>query len=162
MLRFTANRRLVGRILAGCVVIVSLAFAARSYFGSWAGFAAYLRGQSVHVSPQRVELGERQAGTNVDLSISVRNLTRKELSIVGQRSTCLCLVAKPMPIMLPSRASVAIPVQLRLASSVEQYQQGIVFMVAERDRLSMHPVAIQAIVRDSSTVSGDEIIGTDR
>ncbi len=145
----------IGGTLCGCIIMfASVAFVAAYFFGSWAGLAAYLRGQSVHVSPQRVHLGDRQVGSEVDLSILVRNLTLKELSIVGKRSTCLCLVAGQMPMTVPPRQAVTITVRLRLEGTQKRYQQGIVFMIAEPGRMTMHPVSISATLLNASTEPG--------
>ena len=60
--------------------------------------------------------------------------------------------------MLPARKVVTIPVKLRLESSTEQYQQGIIFTVAESSRLTMHPVTIGAtVLRASSEVGSRKV-----
>ncbi|TVS09512.1 MAG: DUF1573 domain-containing protein [Planctomycetaceae bacterium] len=136
-------------ILAGCFVPTAVLFAAFSYFGSWAALRAYIGGHSVYVFPSAVDLGECKAGTEVSVSFFVENLTSSELSIVGKRASCACVVETEIPVTIQPRQTVSIDVMVRLHQARQSYEQTIVFMLAEPNRLTVHPVSITAVVLDA-------------
>jgi hypothetical protein len=145
----------IAGILAICLLLTTGISAAVSYFGSWAALRVYIGGHSVYVFPSAVELGERKAGTEVSVSFFLRNLTSSELSIVGQRASCLCLVGTKLPVAIEPRQTIRIDVVVRLHEAQQPYEQTIVFMVAERNRLTLHPVSITAAVLDAKPFGGD-------
>jgi hypothetical protein len=146
----------IAGILAGCLLLIAGLFVAVSYFGSWAALRAFIGGHSVHVFPSAVDLGERKAGTEVSVSFSVRNLTSSELSIVGQRASCLCVIGTEIPVAIQPRQTISIDVVVRLHEAQQPYEQTIVFMLAERNRLTFHPVRITAAVLNAPSETTTE------
>jgi hypothetical protein len=150
------RRSRIAGILTGCLVLTAGLYAAVSHFGSWAALRAYIGGHSVHVFPSAVELGERKAGTEVSVSFFVRNLTSSELSIVGQRASCLCLVGMKLPVAIEPRATIRIDVVVRLHEAQQRYEETVVLMLAELNRLTLHPVSITAVVLDAPSQTPTE------
>lgn len=143
-------------ILTGCLVLTAGFYAAVNHFGSWAALRGYIGGHSVHVFPSAVELGERKAGTEVSVSFFVRNLTSSELSIVGQRASCLCVVGTKLPLAIEPRQTTRIDVVVRLHEAQQRYEETVVLMLSEPNRLTFHPVRITAVVLDAPSETPTE------
>jgi hypothetical protein len=113
-------------------------------FGSVGAIVAYLNGDSVYIYPKRIDLANQEAGTKTIVTFYLNNLTTKEVSIVGEESSCTCAFSDKIPIVAKPRETVEIKVNIHLPKYETNYDQIVSFLVAEPDRLAKHPVQITA------------------
>jgi hypothetical protein len=115
-----------------------------AYFGSIGTTIVYLSGKQVHVYPKRVDLGDQKAGTETVVVFYMKNLTSKEISVVGEKSSCSCAFSEKIPITAQPGETVELRIKTQLPKYDDGYDQIISFMVAEPERLVEYPVQVTA------------------
>lgn len=83
-------------------------------YGSADAVLASLRGDTITLSPRTADVGSGPAGEIKETTIEVRNLTDRDVRIVGGTSDCSCVVTKELPVVVPAGESRTIGVSLRL------------------------------------------------
>ena len=100
--------------------------------------------------PEHLYLGKREPGSEEVLTFYIVNLSHKEISVVGEESSCSCTLAENIPITVPPKEAAEIKVRVRYPKDEETYDQGISFMVTTEKYLEMAPVRITASLDPSS------------
>ncbi|MDR0608548.1 MAG: hypothetical protein LBG58_00370, partial [Planctomycetaceae bacterium] len=83
-------------------------------------------------------LGNQKSGTETVAVFYMKNLTAKEISVVGEKSSCNCTFSEKIPITAKSGETVELKVNIHLPKYETNYDQIISFMIAEPQRLAMH------------------------
>ena len=131
----------------GSAVLLFFVFVAGIFwFGGRAQFLAFLNGESVYFSPRLLDLGSCEAGAETVVVFKMSNLSSKEISVIGERSSCNCAFSKQLPIVAASGKTVDVKINVRLPRYDSSYDQTIILMVAEPNRLAMHPVRVKATI----------------
>ena len=117
-------------------------------FGSVGAFMAFINGQPLYLSPRLLDLGSHDAGAEIVAVFSMTNLASRDISVVGESSSCDCAFSEKIPIVIPSGKTVDLKVNVRLPRYDSFYDQTLVFMVAEPSKLGMHPVRVTATVHN--------------
>ena len=131
----------------GAVALFLLLFAFGAYyFGGIGQFMAFVNGQPLYLSPRQIDLGSHEPGTEVPAVIKLTNLASKEISVVGARTSCDCALPEGIPIAVPPGKIIDLDIKVRLPKYESSYDQTIIFMVAEPNKLGMHPVRITATI----------------
>ncbi len=132
--------------LGGLVLFLMLLGCAVLKFGGLVSLTAYLNGESVCIHPKTLDLGPNEAGTETIAMFRMQNLTSREISVVGEKSSCRCAFSEHIPITAAPGKTVDVKITVRLPKYDKEYDQTITLMVAEPDRLAMHPVRIIATI----------------
>ncbi len=144
-------------ILGGCVLVFLLLSLAAWKFGGWGPLTAYLNGDVVYFSPKILDIGPCEAGTKTVAVFRMTNLTSKEISVVGEKSSCSCAFAEKIPIIAPPGKTVDVRIGVHLSTQGTLYDQTVSLMVAEPARLALHPVRVTAkILRPESDFASVE------
>lgn len=103
---------------------------------------AWLHGDNVLIYPKRVDLGKRQPGTKLIVTFKMKNLAKRDISVVGEKSSCSCAFSDQIPITAKPGETIDLNVNVILPKQDSSYDQIITFLVAEPDRLAMYPVRV--------------------
>lgn len=133
-------------ILGGVFLLFVLLGLGIFRFSGFGPFMAYVNGESVFVTPKKLDLGRCEADSQTVAIFKMTNLTSKEISVVGERSSCNCAFSEQIPVIAAPGKTVDIKVNVHLPKYDTSYDQTITFMVAEPDRLAMYPVRVTATV----------------
>lgn len=115
-------------------------------FGGVKPFVAYLNGKVVYLDKKTLDIGQCEAGAKTVAIFHMTNLSSKEISVVGEKSSCGCAFAEQIPIVAAPGATVEVRIGVHLPLHGTTYDQTVLLMVAEPTRLAMHPVRITATV----------------
>lgn len=126
------------------------------WVGGVGSFLAFVNGQPLYLTPRLLDLGSHEAGVETVAVFKLTNLTSKEISVVGERSSCNCAFSGQIPITAAPGKTIDIKVNVRLPKYDSSYDQTIIFMVAEPSKLGMHAVRITATIPNPLTRPVDE------
>jgi len=132
-------------IVGGLGILVLLFVGLTVYFGSFNTSLSWLNGKPFYISPKHVHLKNREPGTEETVTFHLKNLTSKEISVVGEKSSCSCAFSENLPITAKPKESVELKIRVKLPKD-KDYDQTILFMVATSDKLEMSPVRITASI----------------
>jgi hypothetical protein len=110
-----------------------------------------LNGQSVYVYPKKINLDNQQPETETAVTFYMKNLTSKEISVVGEKSSCTCAFSEKIPITAKPHETVELKINIHLPKEETDYDQIISFMVAEPQHLVMYPVQVTATIPNPLT-----------
>ena len=116
------------------------------WLGGVGSFVAYINGQPVYLLPRLLDLGSREANDKATAVFKLTNLSSKLISVVGVRSSCNCAFSEQIPIVVSPGKTIDLKLNIQLPKYDSSYDQTITFMVAESNRLAMHPVRITATI----------------
>lgn len=139
-------RNLFLSIFGSAALFLLLFYIGVFWLGGVGQFLAFVNGKPLYLLPRQVDLGSHDAGTETIAVFKMTNLASKEISIVGGRSSCDCALPEGIPITIQPGKTVDLTVGVRLPRFDSSYDQTIIFMVAEPNRLGMHPVRITATI----------------
>jgi methylamine utilization protein MauE len=116
------------RLIAGSVVIVSLAFAGLFLFSNdpWRVVAG-LRNEMITVEPGVIHVGSGSPGEERELVVTVVNHSDHTVRFIGGTASCSCMVTDDLPLALSPRESRAIHVRLRFRGGSGAFQHRFVF-----------------------------------
>ena len=133
--------------LVGAAALFLLLFAIGThYFGGIGQFLAFVNGQPLYLLPRQIDLGSHEPGTELPAVFKLTNLASKEISVVGARTSCDCALPEGIPIAVPPGKTIDLDIKVRLPKYESSYDQTIIFMIAEPNKLGMHPVRITATI----------------
>ena len=143
------SRRNVVFSLVGATALFLLLFGIEiHWFGGVGQFFAFLIGKPLYLTPRTLDLGAHEAGVETVAVFKMTNLASKEISVVGERSSCNCAFSEQIPITAAPGKTVDIRIKARLPKYESSYDQTIIFMIVEPYKLGMHPVRIRATIPD--------------
>jgi hypothetical protein len=141
------NRRSILFAFVGAIALFLILFGIGGYyFGGFGQFLAFVNSKPLYISPRQIDLGSHEVGTETVAVFMMTNLSSKEISIVGERSSCNCAFSEGFPISILPGKTADLKVNVRLPKYDSSYDQTIIFMVAEPNKLGMHPVRITATI----------------
>jgi hypothetical protein len=111
--------RFLGRIFGVpilIVVVLCLCFVFWSYctFGCISHGIAWLNGVKIIPTVSLVDIGEVEPGTEVEAIFCLKNLTNREILILGAESQCNCSVIDSLPVSIPSRTEIELPTKFSI------------------------------------------------
>jgi len=131
--------------LIGATTLFLLLFGIGSlWFSGVAHFLAFINGKALYLAPRTLDLGSHAAGDEAFATFKITNLTSKEISVIGIRTSCACTLPEDLPIAIAPGKTVDVEMAVSLPRFSSSYDETIVFMIAEPNRLGMHPVRIMA------------------
>jgi len=139
-------RILLLSIFGGTALFLLFVGAGVHCFGGTRQFLAFVNGKPLYLSPRQIDLGSHEAGTEIVAVLKMTNLASKEITVVGEKSSCSCAFSEQIPIVAAPGKTVDIKINVRLPKYDSSYDQMVIFMVAEPNRLGMHPVRITATI----------------
>lgn len=98
------------------------------------------------ICPEQIHLEDRQPGSEEIVTFYLVNLSKKEISVVGEDSSCSCAFSENIPITAPPKGTAEIKMRVRFPKNKPTYDQYVSFMVAGSKYLEMAPVRITASV----------------
>jgi len=129
------------------VLIVAIAFG-YMVFGSMGVALAYLRGQSVFVTPKSYDIG---VCTDQELKVAkfrIHNLSRSDLVVTGANTNCTCVMPGEYPISIPPGKSREIEFQVRLSKAQPILSQLVTLYTDSADQHAI-PLRITAQVESN-------------
>lgn len=98
------------------------------------------------ICPEQIHLEDRQPGSEEIVTFYLVNLSKKDISVVGEDSSCSCAFSENIPITAPPKEATEIKMRVRFPKNKPVYNQCVSFMVAGAKYLEMSPVRITASV----------------
>lgn len=98
------------------------------------------------VCPEHLHLEDRQPGSSEIVTFYLVNLSKKEISVVGEKSSCSCALSENIPITVPPKETGEIKMRVGFYEGISSYDQKVSFMVATPKHLEMVPVRISASI----------------
>ncbi len=100
-------------------------------YGSFRGFSAQLGGDTISIEPTSLDFGQGELGAIQDRWVVVHNWSDRPLSVVGGTANCSCLTTQDLPILIPSKESKSIRIQVKFKGSPGyfQYQAGLLWSI---------------------------------
>ncbi len=98
------------------------------------------------ICPEQIHLEDRQPGSEEIVTFYLVNLSKKEISVVGEDSSCSCAFSEKFPITAPPKEAAEIKMRVRFPRDEPTYDQYVSFMVAASKYLEMAPVRITASI----------------
>ncbi|MDR2345972.1 MAG: hypothetical protein LBE18_07890 [Planctomycetaceae bacterium] len=108
------HKQLLISILGGIGLFIIIAIVILYRFGSVGAMTAYLHGQSVYVYPKRINLDNQKPETKTVVTFYMKNLTSKEISVVGEKSSCSCAFSEKIPITAKPHETVELKINIHL------------------------------------------------
>jgi hypothetical protein len=82
---------------------------------------AYLRGDSVTVTPRLIDVGEGYQGDRKEAVIRLHNWSAQPIRVIGGTSDCSCVVTRDLPVTLSPDESCNLTVRLVITGSAGQF-----------------------------------------
>jgi hypothetical protein len=139
-------KQLLISVVIGTMIFVATMTVMFYCFGSMGTTMAYLNGQSVYIYPKKLDLGNQEPDTEAAAVFKMKNLTAKDISVVGEKSTCTCMFSEKIPITAQAGKTIELRIKIHLPKDEGGYDQIISLMVAEPNRLAMYPVRVTATI----------------
>lgn len=98
-------------------VLGTMAGVAHLSSGSIPAALAYLRAETLSISPQLLYVGEGRPGEMSVQSVEIRNWGEGEVLLYGGTSDCSCIVTDDLPLTIPPRGADVIRVRVRLPAA---------------------------------------------
>lgn len=117
-------------ICATCLILVALAVGTYT-FGSPELAFAYARGYDFVLDDPVIELGECDRDEVREVAFRFVNLKSTPLKIVGASTSCNCVVTEGLPLQVPPRSTVSIPVQVHLKANDPDFLQTVSLYVGD-------------------------------
>jgi hypothetical protein len=108
------HKQLLISVSGGIGLFVIIAIVILYWFGSMGTTMAYLEGQSVYVYPKKINLDNQQPETETVVTFYMKNLTSKEISVVGEKPSCTCTFSDKIPITAKPHETVQLNVNIHL------------------------------------------------
>ncbi|MGL4552845.1 MAG: hypothetical protein ACRC33_16840 [Gemmataceae bacterium] len=111
------HRPRCGRVLLLLVVIPAAAVLGAlgggfARVGSFQDTLRYLNGERVFVRPHELDFGEGREGDVREGPVSVRNVTGKDLHVIGCRSSCDCISPGRFPVRIAQGETAELPIRV--------------------------------------------------
>ena len=103
------------------VAILCFCFVFWSYcsFGNVSHGIAWLNGVKIIPVVSRVDIGEAEPGAEVGAIFRLKNLTNREIKILGAESSCNCSVIDSLPVSIPPRTEIELPTKFSILMQEE-------------------------------------------
>ncbi len=108
--------------------------------GSGAAAIAHLRGETIVVAPNVVDLGSGPRGQFQTFALNVTNYSEKPTTIVGGTSDCSCVSTDDLPVSVESKQTSTIRVRVKFTGSPGEFRRKFV-LYCDEERLKVMPVA---------------------
>lgn len=139
-------------LLLGMGLFVIILIGSILLFGNIGSAIAWMNGESFYIYPKTVDLGNNESKANRVATFYMRNLSTKDITIVGEKSSCSCAFSEQIPLVAKPGETVKIKVNINLATKERIYDQTIIFMIAEPKHLTFHPVRVLAKVANMASL----------
>jgi len=146
-------------LVGGLVLFLLFVVGGTILYGGFGQLMAKVGGNAAFIQPKILDLGSLEAETGTVAVFKITNLASQEISVVGERSSCDCVFSEKVPIVIPSGKTVDLKVNVRLPKYDSSYDQTLVFMVAEPNKLAMYPVQVTAAIPHPLCGIRFEIVG---
>jgi hypothetical protein len=97
------------------------------FFSSVHAGLAYLGGAALVISPQNVDLGRIAAGERRDFEVSLQNMDRRPIKIVGARSSCTCIVIDGLPRTIEAGKTITLKARVVVPRDKPEFAQVLTY-----------------------------------
>ena len=149
-------RSLVFSLVGAATLFLLVSGAGALWLGGVGPLLTYVNGGVIYLSPRTLGLGDFEPGAETNAVFKMTNLSSKEISVIGLRSSCKCAFSEQVPIVVLPGKTVELKLNVELPKYHSSYDQVIMFMVGEPRGLMMHPVRITATVPNPLPEPEDE------
>jgi hypothetical protein len=134
-------------ILSG-VVLASVFGLATHMFGSVPSAVAFLRGNRIIPDSYIRDFGTLRQGQRVSVTFSLTNYTKQPITLLGAKSSCSCLAASDLPVVVPPGAKTDVRFTARAKSRLGPYSE-IVHVLVDGGRPSI-ALNVRGVVKSGS------------
>ena len=131
-------------LIAGILFLAAGALGFRPGGGN--SLCGLISGKPFSLTPREIHLENRQPGTEEIVTVRLTNRGRKEISVVGERTPCVCASADNIPSTAKPGETAEVHIRVSLPEHQADYDQTVVLMIAAPGKLVMEPVHITASV----------------
>lgn len=103
--------------------MAALFYLATYIFGSVSTALAFLRGNGLIPDTYVRDFGTVSPGQHVFVTFSLKNYTKHPITLVGAKSSCTCLVASDLPVVVPPSARTELRLSARAKSRSGPYSE---------------------------------------
>lgn len=115
-------------------------------------------GRPFVIYPDRIDLGDCEAGAEMTATFYLKNFSGREISIIAEKSTCPCLFSVNLPLTAEPGKTAELKVCARLSKYAPDYDHALLLTVAERgEALAICPVRVTASVPEPLEPTQEEI-----
>lgn len=140
------------KITVGAVVLFLLiAFAFTLFVDSPADTLAWLRGESLTITPGISNLGDAAPGESRQISLAVFNHTDRPIKIVGAASSCGCNPLRDLPVTISPGQAERISVQVTFGAMPGSFERRIVLFTDHDNQPRITAYVVGAVVAPSKT-----------
>lgn len=137
-------------LLLGVGLFILLIFVSVLLFGNIGSAVAWANGETVYIYPKIIKLEKAESKSEKTVTFNLKNLSSKDISLVGEKSSCSCTSLEQIPLKARPGENVKIKVKVIISGKGSLFDQTITFMIAEPNCLSFHPVRITSTASYSS------------
>lgn len=102
--------------------------------------------KAVLILPEDVDLGSLDPGSEQFITFRLKNLSGKDIDLVGETSGCSCVFIEHLPITVHPQETAEVNVRIKIPKYRSIYSQDIEFIVATDKRIQSHCVHVSAII----------------
>lgn len=114
-------------------------------FGSLGTTQAWLSGERLAATPAEYLVTRHGPDGDTVVDVTLQNLSDRPISLLGMRDDCECVAASSLPLDIPARATIGIPVSFQAASLDPLVARDLVFYYrADANSLSQVVVRVRA------------------
>jgi hypothetical protein len=107
-------------------------------FGSLGSAVAYLSGDRLIADGYTRSVGIVNVGEHHEVSFELRNMSNRDVGILGAQSSCTCLVADQLPVVVPAHGVFRLRVGVRPKSRAGQIAERISLITDREDEQRLH------------------------
>lgn len=134
--RWTSGVSFVAKVVAGAAALLLLFGSILLAADRPTDILARLRGEVLTVDPNVSDVGEAMAGVRRWFTVHLVNHTDRPIRVVGGTTSCSCIAARDLPVVVPPHASRPIVVQISYSGGVGRfYHRFVLYTDDEQQRL---------------------------
>jgi len=137
----TGQRAGIPSIIGGTAIVACVTGGVVLWYGSPRSALAHVRGETVAVSPETLEIGSGKRGDFQAVALNVTNYHDKKIRIVGGTSDCSCIATDDLPIELAPNETHSINIRVKYAGTAGVFRRSFV-LYADDEHLRVVPVAL--------------------
>jgi len=89
---------------------------------------AYMGGERLLVTPSVATFAPGSPGVERRINVTFRNLGKRSIKVLGSKSSCVCVAAWGLPVVVPPRGEATVPVTVKLLEGFSEINQRVVFV----------------------------------
>jgi len=112
----------------GSAIVLSVAYALTSFFfGSPTDLVHRFRGEELLVDPSAISIPEGNAGDVRQVTVELRNIIDRTITVYGGSSDCSCFFTTALPVEVPSHQTVTLSLTVKYKGTPGLFSRTFIF-----------------------------------